>query len=177
MSNKTHSIELRKIATSLNSIVPVQAHFFLQGGMLQNVKLAKTKEQDKNEWHVTIQDSNSQLFTLIEEWVFAYFNNKTAPHLQVAYPPFAFTKLVLEELRSIPFGTTLSYKTVAERIGHEGSYRAVAGACSRNLVPLVIPCHRVIANDGSLGGFSAGEGVGLKNELLLLENMIINKKN
>ena len=73
-------------------------------------------------------------------------------------------KKVWEALRSIPFGETRSYSQVADMIGRPGAARAVGGANGCNRVPLVVPCHRVISADGSLGGFSGG--LHLKEKLL-----------
>lgn len=71
---------------------------------------------------------------------------------------------VWEALRRIPFGETRSYSQVADMIGRPGAARAVGGANGCNRVPLIVPCHRVIAADGSLGGFSGG--LHLKEKLL-----------
>lgn len=77
---------------------------------------------------------------------------------------------VWEALRRIPFGETRSYAEVADMIGRPGAARAVGGANGCNRVPLVVPCHRVIAADGSLGGFSGG--LHLKEKLLEHERQI-----
>ena len=68
----------------------------------------------------------------------------------------AFQWRVWNELQRIPRGTTLSYTRVAERIGKPTAVRAVARACATNPVALVIPCHRVVREDGSLGGYRWG---------------------
>ncbi len=65
----------------------------------------------------------------------------------------AFQRRVWEELRRIPYGSTRSYKQVAQAIDRPGAVRAVARACATNPVALVVPCHRVIREDGSLGGY------------------------
>ncbi len=78
---------------------------------------------------------------------------------------------VWEALRRIPFGETRSYSQVADMIGSPGAARAVGGANGCNRVPLVVPCHRVIAADGSLGGFSGG--LHLKERLLEHERRTI----
>jgi methylated-DNA-[protein]-cysteine S-methyltransferase len=67
-----------------------------------------------------------------------------------------FQRRVWEELRRIPRGQAISYKELAERIGNPKASRAVGQANGRNPIPLIIPCHRVIAADGGLGGFSSG---------------------
>lgn len=71
-------------------------------------------------------------------------------------------------LAKIPYGETVSYSTLAERVGFPRAVRAIASACGANPLPLLIPCHRVIAKDGGLGGFSLG-GVEVKEHLLALE--------
>jgi len=78
-----------------------------------------------------------------------------------------FQQRVYRVLRKIPYGSVRSYQWVAESIGNPKACRAVGSACARNPVPLLIPCHRVIAANGSLGGFSAGPGI--KQWLLELE--------
>jgi methylated-DNA-[protein]-cysteine S-methyltransferase len=79
----------------------------------------------------------------------------------------AFQCAVWQQLRSIPFGETISYSELARRVGRPQGSRAVAQANSRNPLPIVVPCHRVIAADGSPGGFSGGLPAKLK--LLALE--------
>ncbi len=68
----------------------------------------------------------------------------------------AFQMRVWRYLQSIPYGETRSYRTVAEEIGRPTAARAVAAACARNRVALVIPCHRVIRGTGELGGYRWG---------------------
>ncbi|NLX22714.1 MAG: methylated-DNA--[protein]-cysteine S-methyltransferase [Phycisphaerae bacterium] len=80
-----------------------------------------------------------------------------------------FQRSVLRACARIRYGATMTYGQLADRVGHPGAARAVGGALARNPVPLVIPCHRVVAADGSLGGFSAEQGVALKRWLLDLE--------
>ena len=78
-----------------------------------------------------------------------------------------FQRKVWNVLRGIPFGTTISYKEEAKLAGNEKAVRAVAQANGANHVPIIIPCHRVINSDGSLGGYSSG--VDKKQFLLKLE--------
>jgi AraC family transcriptional regulator of adaptative response/methylated-DNA-[protein]-cysteine methyltransferase len=68
----------------------------------------------------------------------------------------AFQRRVWEELRRIPFGSTRSYREVAESLGQPTAMRAVAGACAANPLALVTPCHRVVREDGSLSGYRWG---------------------
>jgi AraC family transcriptional regulator of adaptative response/methylated-DNA-[protein]-cysteine methyltransferase len=68
----------------------------------------------------------------------------------------AFQRQVWEKLRSIPYGQTLSYGAVAKALGKPGAVRAVGRACATNPVALVIPCHRVVREDASVGGYRWG---------------------
>jgi methylated-DNA-[protein]-cysteine S-methyltransferase len=79
----------------------------------------------------------------------------------------AFERAVWGATRSIPYGEVRSYGWVANRIGKPLASRAVGRAMARNRFPIVVPCHRVVAGDGSLGGFSGG--LELKRSLLDME--------
>ncbi len=67
-----------------------------------------------------------------------------------------FQRSVLEQLPTIPYGSTAGYARVAQSAGSAGAARAVGTACARNPVPILVPCHRVTRSDGSLGGYIAG---------------------
>jgi len=79
---------------------------------------------------------------------------------------------VWQALRRIPYGRTVSYRDLAEMVGRPNAMRAVGGANGANRMPIVIPCHRVIAADGGLGGF--GGGLDRKRLLLDLERATLN---
>jgi methylated-DNA-[protein]-cysteine S-methyltransferase len=80
-----------------------------------------------------------------------------------------FQKKVLQDCSQIDYGRTMTYGQLARQIGRPKAARAVGGALARNPVPLIVPCHRVIAGDGKLGGFSAEQGIRVKRWLLELE--------
>lgn len=82
-------------------------------------------------------------------------------------PPFRAE--VLKACRKIPYGATASYGDLAGAAGNPSAVRAAGGAMAHNPLPLVIPCHRVLRSDGSIGGFSSTEGVRQKRRLLALE--------
>ena len=71
--------------------------------------------------------------------------------------------------RRLGYGKTGSYKSLAERVGRPGAARAVGTAMKRNPFPIVVPCHRVLKSDGSLGGYSGRGGLALKRRLLDME--------
>ena len=80
----------------------------------------------------------------------------------------AFQQAVWNTTRSIPYGENRSYAWVARKIGSTRAGRAVGGALARNRLPIIVPCHRVVASGGGLGGFSGG--LELKRRLLELED-------
>lgn len=80
----------------------------------------------------------------------------------------SFQQKVWLELLKIPYGTTISYAKLAKNIGKPTAFRAVANANGRNPISLIIPCHRVIASDGGLGGYTGG--LDIKRILLDLES-------
>lgn len=79
-----------------------------------------------------------------------------------------FQRRVWAELRRIPYAHTISYAQLAARVGNPAAVRAVGGANGANNVPIIVPCHRVIAANGTLGGF--GGGLDRKRRLLSLEH-------
>lgn len=81
-----------------------------------------------------------------------------------------FERTVYDATRMIPFGKVASYGQIAKAIGMPGAARAVGQALGKNPVAIVIPCHRVIASDGSLGGFSSG--LSWKRKLLRHEGVL-----
>ena len=81
-----------------------------------------------------------------------------------------FDKLVFEQIEKIPYGKTKSYKEIAIAIGKPKAYRAVANACSKNPIPIIRPCHRVVRSDGKTGGYSLSGGAKLKSILLKIES-------
>lgn len=95
------------------------------------------------------------VFEEAKKWLDIYFSGKAPdfiPPLKIAGTDFKAA--VLNELMSIPFGQTATYKELAERLNT--SARAVGAAVGRNPVSLIIPCHRVIGSDGSLTGYAGG---------------------
>jgi methylated-DNA-[protein]-cysteine S-methyltransferase len=81
----------------------------------------------------------------------------------------AFQRDVLHQCRQIPYGKTVTYGELAAKAGYPRAARAVGNCLAANRVPLIIPCHRVVASDGRAGGFSAPGGTEMKRRLLALE--------
>lgn len=82
-----------------------------------------------------------------------------------------FQKCVWNELEHIPYGSAVSYGELAKKTGNANAARAVGGACNKNPVCIIIPCHRVVGSDGSLTGYAYG--VDFKRRLLELEGATI----
>jgi methylated-DNA-[protein]-cysteine S-methyltransferase len=98
-----------------------------------------------------------------------YFGGKLEKFdLPLAMTGTDFQKRVWMQLLKIPYGETCSYRSLAENVGSPKAVRAVGAANGANPIPIIVPCHRVIGNDGSLTGF--GGGLPLKKRLLELES-------
>lgn len=120
---------------------------------------------------ITISDEDTPISILIKNQITEYLSKKnkflTFPvKTKVSY----FTSLVLDALRNIQYGDTISYQELAEKIGYPKAARAVGNACGKNPIPLYYPCHRVIKKTGELGGFSGG--LNIKKWLLSLEKNV-----
>lgn len=106
----------------------------------------------------------------------AYFSGKLRQfHLPLLTKGTVFQERVWAALLDIPYGNTISYRELAERTGSPRAFRAVGNANGKNPLPILIPCHRVIARDGGLGGYSCG--LHRKEALLLLEGVACKTKN
>lgn len=86
-----------------------------------------------------------------------YFEGKrTAFNLKLKLRGTEFQKRVWNELMKVPFGNVISYKDLAKKVGKPNGARAVGNAAKENPAVIIVPCHRVVKSDGTLGGFSAG---------------------
>jgi methylated-DNA-[protein]-cysteine S-methyltransferase len=101
-----------------------------------------------------------------------YFAGKlTEFDLPLAPRGSPFERRVWQLMAEIPFGETRSYGDLAAALA--AAPRAVGQACGRNPLPILIPCHRVLAAGGALGGYSGGKGVDTKRRLLILEGALL----
>ncbi len=114
----------------------------------------------------TVVKDDGGLKELIEGALAAIERPAAAPHLPIDVAGTAFQEAVWRELRKIPLGETRSYAEIAAAIGCPKAVRAVGTANGDNHVAVLIPCHRVIRSDGTLGGYAGG----LDRKLKLLEN-------
>lgn len=117
---------------------------------------------------------NRRILPSLQEEVRAYFaGEKVTFRVRLHFGgASAFARDVLRACRKIPFGKVWTYAELAERASRPGAARAVGRVMSRNRQPLIIPCHRVVAAGGKLGGFSGPQGVSQKQSLLEWEEAI-----
>lgn len=113
-----------------------------------------------------VQDDGS-MAELIEGIIAAIDHPQSAPDLPIDVRGTAFQEAVWRELRKIPLGETRSYADIARAVGQPGAMRAVGTANGSNPVAVLVPCHRVIRSDGSLGGYAGG--LDRKRKLLAAE--------
>ena len=122
-------------------------------------------------------DENSEeneLFALFKNQILEYFEGKrtNVDHQdQLEAKGTDFQKSVWQALLKIPYGKTSSYKEIAKTIGNPRATQAVGTAIGKNPFLIIIPCHRVIKADGSLGGFAYGSEV--KSKLLKIEGFFV----
>lgn len=112
-----------------------------------------------------------QLLDSIVKWLTLYAERKepSFPLPLDTSPCGPFTQKVLAKLQKVPFGKSTSYADLAAQVKNPKAARAVGNACGSNPFPLLIPCHRVLAGSGKLGGFSCG--VEIKKRLLAFEEI------
>ena len=141
------------------------------------VSIPKETKQDFFRWLVRHFDEeqvveNKYRNKEIIDQLTRYFNGALARFTcgidQVGTP---FQIRVWRELRKIPYGSTSNYKRLANKVGVPNGFRAIGRACATNPLPIIVPCHRVIASNGDLNGYSCG--IKTKEFLLRLEGAII----
>jgi AraC family transcriptional regulator of adaptative response/methylated-DNA-[protein]-cysteine methyltransferase len=125
------------------------------------VKIGESDEEMERElrnefFAAQIDRADSDLDKTLKDILSLIENNAPHPNLPLDIRATAFQRQVWEKLRSIPYGETMSYGDVAKALGNPGAVRAVGRACGTNPVAIVIPCHRVVREDKSLGGYRWG---------------------
>jgi len=138
-----------------------------------SVKLGDTKEELESILYKDFHQAKL-IFDIKthQDWVkkILDFIDGNQPHIDLPLDirGTAFQKQVWEALKKIPYGETCTYKDIANQINKPASVRAVGNACGANPVALIVPCHRVVKNDGSLGGYRWG--IERKKKFLNLES-------
>ena len=126
-----------------------------------SVKLGDTREELESilykQFHQAKLIFDSDIHQDCVEAILNFIDGKQ-PHLDLPLDVkgTAFQKQVWQALQKIPYGETSTYKDIANQINKPSSVRAVGNACGANPTALIVPCHRVVKNDGSLGGYRWG---------------------
>ena len=124
------------------------------------------------EWGKTADKQPSPLLEEARRQLNAYFDGTLQDFdLPLAPEGTSFQRAVWDQLRRIPFGVAQTYANIAKAVNN--APRAVGVACGRNPIPIIIPCHRVIAKGGRRGGFSGFAGLEMKRRLLRLEGISV----
>ena len=138
-------------------------------GFFEQKALEKQLEKIQKFFDTEAISAHNIYFEQVQKELDEYFEGKrkefTIP-LQLVGTPFQ--QSVWKILMKIPYGETVSYKQEAQLLKHEKAIRAVANANGQNLISILIPCHRVVQTNGSLGGYAGG--INRKQALLTLEN-------
>jgi methylated-DNA-[protein]-cysteine S-methyltransferase len=122
------------------------------------------------DWGWPPESEETPLLLKARDQLEEYFDGKR-PSFDLPLAPYgsAFQRKVWAALAAIPFGATRTYAALAAELGT--APRALGGACGRNPIPIIVPCHRVLASDGRLGGYSGMDGIETKEFLLRLEGV------
>jgi methylated-DNA-[protein]-cysteine S-methyltransferase len=119
-----------------------------------------------------VREDRLKVFATVRSQLDAYFDGQlTEFDLPLHFDGTEFQRLVWRGLLAIPYGQTISYAELANRIGREGASRAVGAANGRNPIAIIAPCHRVIGANGTLTGY--GGGLELKAWLIRLEAEVL----
>ena len=109
--------------------------------------------------------------TIASQELNQYFNRERSTFsvkIDLSLPPFYNKTLMV--VKKIPYGQYSTYKEIAKKTGNEKAVRAVGTANAKNPIPIIIPCHRVLASNGGIGGY--GGGLAIKNYLLKIEGAL-----
>jgi methylated-DNA-[protein]-cysteine S-methyltransferase len=122
------------------------------------------------DWGFVPENEETPLLLRARDQLEEYFEGKRKDFdLPLSPHGTAFQKKVWAALERIPFGKTRSYGEIAAELGTAA--RALGGACGRNPIPVIIPCHRVLGSDGAMGGYSGIDGIETKEFLLRHEGV------
>lgn len=129
------------------------------------------KSCEKQFQHCTFIEDNNKFSSYIKQLKDYIDGSLTSFTIPFHFHGTDFQMNVWKALLKIRYGETVSYSHIANLIENPKAIRAVGTAIGQNPIPIVIPCHRVIAKDGSIGGFSSG--LHIKEKLLKIENIIL----
>lgn len=146
-----------EIATPIGTLVAVaDKHYLYMLSFIDSFHL-KPIEKILNLYSANLVVKANTVLLATQKQLKEYFNQQRHSFsLPLQLTGTTFQKLVWRELLKIPYGKTISYKQEAINIGNEKAFRAVANANGKNLISIIIPCHRVLNSNGKLGGYTGG---------------------
>ncbi|MSR67873.1 methylated-DNA--[protein]-cysteine S-methyltransferase [Candidatus Peribacteria bacterium] len=107
--------------------------------------------------HAKTMASSDKVLMKCRKELQEYFDGKRSSFSATVSPEdTAFQKKVWREMLCIPYGSTISYKELSKRAGKPNAIRAAASACGKNPIVILVPCHRITASNGGIGGYSGG---------------------
>jgi O-6-methylguanine DNA methyltransferase len=146
---------------------------------VQRLRFGHHSDEEVRDALLDHQSHNGETFPKNSDW-FPDLRRRLQRYGQGEYVDFADVELLLPKLtafqeavmyavRAVGYGHTVSYAELAELAGYPRAARAVGTVMSSNPLPILVPCHRVVGSGGKLGGYSAPQGLSLKQDLLAME--------
>ncbi|HTR41551.1 MAG TPA: methylated-DNA--[protein]-cysteine S-methyltransferase [Pseudomonadales bacterium] len=154
------------ISTPLGNFIAEYSENGLAGMSFPNAKDAPSGETARGKISPQVRQWHRQTETALKKML---SGEKPANFPPLDLKGTEFQKSVWREMLKIPYGKTKSYGEVAKAVGKPKAVRAVGGACGANSIPVLVPCHRVLAANNKIGGF--GSGLGWKCKLLEIEGV------
>jgi len=159
-----------EISTPLGDMIAIADDKYLYACIFSGNSAITTVEKLLKTYSAKIVFKNNKIAQLTKSQLNDYFNRKLKSFsIPLKLTGTDFQKQAWHELIKIPHGKTISYLQQAKNMGKPTAFRAVANANGKNLFPIIVPCHRVIASNGKLGGYTGG--LDKKEYLLNLENL------
>lgn len=129
----------------------------ISGGLIKGITFIEKQEEPTNTPPLTLSAEDKKIFKTCTSQLDEYFSGERKNfQLPIRQDGTEFQQKVWNELIHIPYGKTISYLQLAQRLGNAKTIRAAASANGRNQLCIVVPCHRVIGSDGSLTGYGGG---------------------
>ena len=157
--------------------LPDLPHAFNYGYVSTPIGLIEVAEQEQQVKHIYFveqarsPETQNETLKLAKQQLSEYMTGERQIFdLPLAPEGTDFQKQVWAKMQTIKSGDTLTYKDISDDL--KSAPRAVGGACGKNPIPIIIPCHRVLASNGGFGGYSGDGGIDTKKQLLTLEGAL-----
>jgi len=148
-------MKISKITTKIGDMVAISDDNYLY--LLEFANSYVLDKKIKKNTNIELIKGDNDISKLVEKEMNQYLSGNLKDFsVPISLIGSDFSKSVWQEISKIPYNDSISYSEIALNIGKELSFRAVANACGGNPIIIIIPCHRVISKDGSLGGYSSG---------------------